>query len=213
MDRRVGTDAGGHFLLRAPLADGIVVIPGEAERIDFGVAGGAVRVRGVRGQLVPQRSLGALRRRGLDCRHVGGRGRGRLAEDGFAQPDAAVDRAVAGSVGGQAKDRAHGEQAAAMIFGLERDTLEAFRLRLREAVEIAETAVGHGPVGVDETVHVQVPSEHLAEVFDGFAAHARLEPRVVVGVEFLVGREHAHAVELEPLTREVIDEAFVAGVL
>ena len=210
-DRRVGAEAGRDFLLGAPLADGVVVIPCEAERVDLGVAGGAVGVLGVSGQLVAQGGLGALRSRGFDRRHVGGRGRGRLAEDRLAEPDAAVDRTVAGAIGGQAEHGAHSEEAAAVVLGLERDALEAFGLRFGQAVEIAEAAVRHRPVGVDEGVDGQVLAEHFAEVFDDLAAHARLEPGIVVRVEFLVGREHADAVELEPLAGEVVDEA--AGAL
>ena len=131
LDLGVGADSGRDLLLGTPLADGVIVIPGEAERIDLRVAGRAVRVRGVGGQLVAQGGLGALRRRGFDRRHVGGRGRGRLAEDGFAQPDAAMDRTVAGAVRGESEHGAHGEQSAAMVFGLERDALEAFGLRFR----------------------------------------------------------------------------------
>ena len=37
-----------------------------------------------------------------------------------------------------------------MIGGLERDSLETVRLRLRQTVEIAEPGVGHRPVGIDE---------------------------------------------------------------
>ena len=52
LDLGVGADSGRDLLLRTPLTDGVVVIPGEAERIDLRVAGRAVRVRGVGGQLI-----------------------------------------------------------------------------------------------------------------------------------------------------------------
>ena len=52
IDRRVGAEAGRDFLDVTPLTDGVVVIPGEAERVDFGVAGRAVRVLGVCRQLI-----------------------------------------------------------------------------------------------------------------------------------------------------------------
>ena len=87
-----------------------------------------------------------MRGRGLDRRHVGGRGRGRLTEDRLAEPDAAVDRAMAGAVGGQSQEGAHRQQASAMVLRLERDTLEAGRLRFRQSVEFAEARIGHGPV-------------------------------------------------------------------
>ena len=152
VDGRVCAGPCRDFLDAAPLTDGVVVIPGEAEGVDLVVAGGAVRVLGVRRQLVAQGGLRALRGRGLDRRHIGGRGRGRLAEDGLTEPDSAVDRAMAGAVGGQAQDRAHRQQAAATILRLERDALEPGRLRFGESVEFAEARVSHGPVGVDEGV-------------------------------------------------------------
>ena len=64
-----------------------------------------------------------------------------------------MDRTVAGAVRGESKHGAHGEQPAAMVLGLEGDALEAFGLRFRQAVEIAETSIGHRPVGVDEGIH------------------------------------------------------------
>ena len=146
IDGRICAGPGRDFLDAAPLTDGVVVIPGEAEGVDLGVAGGAVRVLGVGRQLVAQGGLRALRGRGFDRGHVGGRGRGRLAEDGLTEPDAAVDRAMAGAVGGQSQEGAHRQQASAMVLRLERDTLEAGRLRFRQSVEFAEARIGHGPV-------------------------------------------------------------------
>ena len=206
VDLRVGAEAGRDFLDVAPLADGVVVVPDEAQGVDLGVAGGAVRVLGVRLKLIAQGQLGALRRRGLDRRHVSGRGRGSLAEDRLAEPDAAVDRAMAGAVGGQAEDRAHRQQAAAMIAGLERDALEAGRLRLGQAVELAEAGVGHGPIGVDEGVDGQVLGEQFTEELHRLGLQAGLQPVLVGRIEFLVGWEHADAVQLQPLAGEVVDE-------
>ncbi len=206
-DRRVRAAAGRDFLDGPPLADGVVVIPGEAQGVDLRVAGRAVRIRRMRRQFVAQGSLGTLRRGRFDGRHVGGRRRGRLAEDRLAQPHPAVDRAVARTVRAESEHGTHGQQAAAVVGGLERDPLEAFGRGGRQAVEVAEAAVRHRPVGVDESVHGKVLREHLPEVFDDLAAHAGLEPGVVVRVQLLVGREHADAVELQPLTGEVVDEA------
>ena len=118
-----------------------------------------------------------------------------------------MNRAMAGAVGGQAQDGAHREQPAAMIFGLERDTLKAVGLGLGQPVEFAKPGVGHGPVGVDEGVHGQVLGEDFAEELYRLGLQAGLQPMLVSRIEFLVGREHADAVQLQPLARKVIDEA------
>ena len=52
VDGRISAEASRNFLDAAPLTDGIVVIPSEAEGIDLGVAGGAIGVLGVGGQFV-----------------------------------------------------------------------------------------------------------------------------------------------------------------
>ena len=207
IDHGVLADALRDLLAGAPLADGVVVVPGESQRVDLRVAGGAVRVVAVRFDLLAKRGLGAFRRVGFDGAHVRRWRRGRLAENRFADPDAAVNRAMAGAVRGQPEHRAHRQQTAAMILGLERDALEAVGLRLRQPVEIAEPGVGHGPVGIDEAVDGQVLREHLAEILDGLGTHARLKPGVVRRVQLLVRREHADAVQLQPLPWEVVDEA------
>ena len=56
---------------------------------------------------------------------LAGGGGGVLPRIDLAEPDAAMHGAMARSVRGETKHRAHGEQTAAMIFGLERDALEA----------------------------------------------------------------------------------------
>ncbi len=44
IDQRILTDARGNLLAGAPLADGIVLVQGQSQRIDVAVAGGTVRV-------------------------------------------------------------------------------------------------------------------------------------------------------------------------
>ena len=100
-----------------------------------------------------------------------------------------------------------------MILWLERDTFEAAGIRLRKSVEIAETRVGHGPIRINEIIDRHVLKEHLAEKLDGLGAHARLKPRVVDGVELLVRGKHAHAMQLQPLSRKVRDEAIDPAVI
>ena len=94
-----------------------------------------------------------------------------------------------------------------MILGLERNTLETARLRLRQSVEIAQPGIGHRPVGIDEPIQGQVLCEHLAEKLHRLGLYAGFQPRLVAGIELFVRREHAHAVQLQPLPRKVIDEA------
>ena len=60
---------------------------------------------------------------------------------------------------------------------------------------------------MDEAVDGQVLAKHLAEELHRLGAHAVLQPRVVGGIDLLVRREHADAVQLQPLPREVVDEA------
>ena len=196
----------GHALLGAPLTDGVVVFPGEAQRIDAAVAGGAVRIRGVDFQSLTDRHLVAFRRHRFDGIDVCRRWRRRFVEDGLAEPDTAMDGAVAGAVGGQAEHRAHGEQAAALVLGLERDALEAVRLRFGQAVESTEARIRHRPIGVDELFEGTVLGEHLLEELHRLSAQACFQPLVVGGIELLVRRKHAHPVQLQPLAREVFDE-------
>ena len=118
-----------------------------------------------------------------------------------------MDRAMPRSVRGQSEHRTHRQQAAAMILGLERNTLETARLRLWQSVEIAEPGIGHRPIGIDESIHGQVLCEQFAEKLHRLGLDAGLQPRLVARVEFFVWREHADAVQLEPLPRKVIDEA------
>ena len=94
-----------------------------------------------------------------------------------------------------------------MILGLEGNALEAAGLHLRKFIKIGEPGIGHGPVGIDKAVDGHVLRKHLTEVLDGLGTHARLKPRVVVRVEPLVRREHAEAVQLQPLPRKIVDEA------
>ena len=130
IDGWVSTEACRDLLDGTPLADGVIVIPGKAQGVDLGVAGGAIRILGVNRKFVAQGGLGVLGRAGFNRRDIRwGRG-GRLAQDCVAQPDAAVNWAVTGAVRGEAEDGAHGEQAAPMVFRFERDALETFRLGL-----------------------------------------------------------------------------------
>ena len=207
IDHRVIADASYDLLMRAPLADGVVVVPGEAERIEVRVAGGAVRVVAMSFDFLAQGRFGALRRRGLDGRDVGWRRWWCFAENDLAEPHAAMHGAMAGAVGRESEHRAHCQQAATAIFELQRDTLKAASLGFRQSVEFAEPRIGHGPIGMDETIDGQVFGEHLAEELHRLQAHAVLQPRVVGWIELFVRREHAHAVKLQPLTREIFDEA------
>ena len=115
--------------------------------------------------------------------------------------------AMAGSVGGQTKHCSHRKQTAAMVSVLELDALEAAVFWLGQSVEIAEPGVGHRPVRIEQSLDGQILGEHLAEILHRLIAHARLQPIVVSRVDFFVGREHADAVQLQPLTGKVVDEA------
>ena len=70
IDQWVLANSRRDLLAGAPLADSIVVVPGESQRIDLRMAGGAVRVVAVRLDLFAQGGLGVLRRVGFDGGHV-----------------------------------------------------------------------------------------------------------------------------------------------
>ena len=109
IDRGIVADPLGQLLVGSPPADRVVIIECQAERVDLRMAGGAGGVAAVRGQLVAERGLLAIGRRGLDRLDVRRWGRGRPAEDRLAQPDATVHRTMPPAVGGEPENRPHRE--------------------------------------------------------------------------------------------------------
>ena len=96
-------------LMGSPLTNGVELIERQAERIDAAMAGGAVRVLGVGLQFLPNRcprTVGRIRFDGVDVRWRRWRG---LAENGFADPDPAVDRTMPSAVGSEAEYRSGGQ--------------------------------------------------------------------------------------------------------
>ena len=110
------------------------------------------------------------------------------------------------AIGGQSEDPSHGEQSATVVFSLERDELEPAGRRFLQTIKIAQSCIGDRPVRVDKSFDREVFGEDLAEVLDGFLSEARFEPSIVVWVEFVIGREHAQTMQLQPLPSKVIDE-------
>ena len=98
IDQRIFTDARRDFLTSAPLADGIVVVPCEAQRVDLGMAGSAVGIFAVGFELIPESGLGALRRWWLDGGHIRRRWGRWLAEHDLAEPHTAMHRTVPRSI-------------------------------------------------------------------------------------------------------------------
>ena len=70
-----------------------------------------------------------------------------------------------------------------------------------------QTRIHHRPVGGKELAYRQVLGEHFRRESRGLENHALLEPFVVVGVEFRIGRELADSVKLQPLLRERLIES------
>ena len=170
------------------------------------MAGRAVGVLGVRLNALPDGDLVAGGWHGLDGIDIGRWRRRGFVEDGFANPNTAMHRAMASAVRSEAEHGAHRQQPTPMILGLERHTLETTGLRLGQTIEIAEPGVGHRPVRIKQALDGEVLGEQFAEILDRLIAHADLEPIIIAGVEFLVRRKHAHAMQLQPLAREVINE-------
>ena len=57
----------------------------------------------------------------------------------------------------------------------------------------------HRPVGLQEVSQRQIPGEDLGKVCLRFEHHALFQPLVVVWIKAGIGREHPHAVQLQPL--------------
>jgi len=193
-------------LVGAPGPDGIELVKGQAERIDPAVTSGAVYVPGVRLDFLANCRLGAVRWIRLDWLDIRRWWRWRFSENCLADPNSAVDRAMAGAVRGQREDGPHCQQTTAMVLGAECHALKAGYFWSRQAVEIAEAWIGHRPVGGDERGERQVIREDFVKVVHHFFAHTRLQPNVVLWVEFTIRRKHSQAMELKPLAREVVDE-------
>ena len=210
----VVTDSVGDFF-GSPASDGVVVFEGEAEGIDFGVAGCAVGVVDVGFEFFAKGGFwaGGIGGDGVDIGRWRRRG---FSEDGFAEPDATVDRAMADSIAGEGEDGGVREDAAAMCFGWQSDLNQIGGRGLlggglgcerlgeggAEAVILREELVHHAPVGLDELAEGEAVVKHFAEKGLCFLDHAAFEAFVVVGIKFFVGLEHADFAEAQPLSGE-----------
>ncbi len=174
--------------------------------------GGAAGVVAVRFDFLPQSRFGTFRWTRFNSAYIRWRRWGRFIENRFTDPHSAVHRAMPSAVGGQTKHCAHRKQSSAMILRLERDALKAICLWLRQAVEIAEPRIGHGPVRVNEAIDRQVLCKHFTEVFDRLGPQARFEPCIVDRVQFFVWGKHAEAMKLHPLPREIVDKTVSSAV-
>ena len=124
------------FILLAPESGGAVVLEGEAERIDAGVASGAFRIASMRFEALAQGEVWVAR--GIVClrqgRYVGGRWLGRIVENDRSDPGPAGNGLSTGGFGGHGHDRSSGDDAALSAI-LEGDALEGdcgWRLALRQ---------------------------------------------------------------------------------
>ncbi len=218
--RAVGRAAGGIDLRAfavlavafAPDADGIVVFESEAGRVDGLMAARAAFVVAMLLELI------ADARRAANVRFDGGNARwwrlDVIAEDALINKDTAHHGRGAGAVGGDFEDRALGDEAAALCFGLEGDFLQTFTALESEVgfVVPCEATVEEGEVGVDEVGDAQIAAQQLGEVGAGFLEHGFLHDGIEVAEETCVGRGEVDLIELEPLVGEGGDEAFGFGV-
>ena len=114
------------------------------------------------------------------------------------------------AIAGERENRRVREQAAAMALSGQRDALEfvgVAECRLGQTVKLRELRVHHGPVRVQELAQREAAGEHFTEEGLRLADHATLQRLVVVGVELLVGLEHADLSQAQPLRGKGVCEA------
>ena len=178
------------------LPDRIKLLEGQAEWVDRAMAGSAVRILRVGGDLLTNRRLHRVGRIRGDRIDVGRRGWGCSAKDGFTQPHAPMHRPLPRTIGGEAEHGGGGEDATARTPSRKRDAGEGWRRGLGQTVKLAQPRVGHRPVGVEEGVDRGIGGKHLAKIVEYLLPHARLQPGVVGGIESEVRGKHAQPMQL-----------------
>ena len=148
----------------SPAADDIVVLQGEAGRVDARVAAGTRFVGSMFGELLADgRGAADI---GLDGGHIRRRRRRRLAQDAVEHPRAAHHGACRSAIGRDLEDACMREHAAAMMLRLERHFAERHPMHVRDAVVARQSPVEHRKVRVDEVPHAQVFFQQFVEKLD-----------------------------------------------
>ena len=129
--QRIFADARWHQFACAPLANGVVFVERQSQRIDVAMACSTTGIFGVCFDSLADRDLVSRRRNRFDRIDVGRRRRRGLVEDRFADPHAPMHRSMPSPIRRQSEHRAHRQQSASMIFRLESDALKAARRRFR----------------------------------------------------------------------------------
>src|SRR5687767_561357 len=89
----------------------------------------------------------------------------------------------------QRQDCSLGQQAAAMLCRIQLDAAELIPRYAGDAVMFRQSAIEHGPVGIQELAQAKILREHFVEEGPGLVEHARFEVVVVSGIEQLVRRK------------------------
>ncbi|MEZ4470347.1 MAG: hypothetical protein R3F60_06015 [bacterium] len=203
VERGVERAAGVHGVATlevSPAAHGVVVLEGEAHRIDELVAALAGRPGGVLGEALAggQVRIGVRR----DDRHVGRRRRQRVAEDVLAHEDPAPHGRGDARLGRHGHQGALGQDAGPLA-GVELDAPQVGALDAIDPVELRQPVVEEGERPGEEVAHVQrvVPDDgldELAALFVEQGLQVLVKEREIAGVLLEAG----HLVEPQPLLEE-----------
>ena len=142
----------------------------------------------------------------LQGRHVGRRQRRRRAEQVLQHPLAAQHRRRAGRVGGSGQDAALAEQPAAR--GVRQlHAAEVAAVDVRDVVVPCQPLVDEGVVGGQQVEDAPVLAHHALEEELGLAVHRAPQPLAEIGEAVLVRHQRGNVAQVEPLPREVLDQA------
>ena len=190
--------------LVAPAAQDVEVLEPEAERVEPGVARGALGLLAVlleplaEGQAVADPVVGRQR---LDHRRRWRRGR---AQQLLEHPLAAQHRAGPPRVRGQGQHRRHAEHAAAAAV-LQLDAAELGAGHPVDAVVLRQRLVEVRVVGIEQLEDRPILAEDGVEEGDGLLDHRVAQLGRVLGEEPLVGLgQVGQAADAEPLAGEVL---------
>ncbi len=198
---RVDREAAVHL---PPLADRVVVLEPEAERIHAGVTGGANRIRPVLLHLLADRHRLAERFL-VERRYVGRRGRQRAAENVLQHVLAADDDRRARRITRHRQHAAVRQHAAALVGG-EIDTTELLARHAADAVVPGEQLVEIRVARVEELRNRTVVAENRVEEQLRLGPHGVAQFRSPLRETIGIGTNRIEIADFEPLPREVLRE-------
>ena len=204
----VGQDAGGidgKFAVHgAPLADAVVVLQAEAERVHLVMAGGAHGVGAVLLHLLAQGGGGADG--GLvERRNVGRRRRRRAAQNVVEDVLSADDDRGTRGVAGDGEHAGVAEDAAALGGG-ELDAAEVRPLDACDAVMFGQALIEEGVAGVEELAERAILAQDGVEEEAGLLLHGVAQLGTPIGELLGIGFDHVEVAQFQPLAGEVIGE-------